>query len=123
MQNHKVLLVEDDLPLARMYQIVFEKNGYTVICAIDGDEGIKMVDAEQPGAVLLDLVLPKKDGFWVLAQLKGKKKLKVPIICLTVLNQKENIEKCRELGANDYLVKGDVTPDEVVARVRSMFTA
>lgn len=116
--KHKVLLVEDDLPLTRMYQFVLEKADCTVITALDGEEALKK--STEPGIelVLLDLVLPKRDGFSVLQELKDRH-FKVPIVCLTVLHQEEDIKKAKDLGAADYLVKSDLSPEEVVVRVLS----
>ena len=116
--NKKILLIEDDLPLLRMYQIAFKKAGLRVLDALDGEEGLKKAKAEMPDLILLDLVIPKKDGFEVLKELKGDPKLnKVPVFCLTVLHQAEDIKKSQELGADDYLVKTDSLPEQVVTKV------
>ena len=117
----KILLVEDDLPLIRMYQLVLKKAGFDVVCALDGEEGIKCISREKPDMVLLDLVLPKKDGFEVLQELKGNKKLaNIPVVCLTVLSQEHDKNKAKQLGAVDYLIKTKVMPQEIVARLKSI---
>ena len=114
----KILLIEDDLPLLRMYQVVFKNAGYNILSAIDGEEGIKKAREEKPDLILLDLVLPKKSGFEVLKELKDDSQFsKIPIICLSVLHQEEDKEKCKELGAMDFFVKTDITPDELVLGV------
>lgn len=114
----KILLIEDDLPLLRMYQFAFRKAGYEILYAIDGEEGLRKIRETMPDLILLDLVLPKKSGFEVLAEVKGDSKLAtIPVICLSVLHQEEDIKKCKDLGADDYFVKTDISPHDVVGRV------
>lgn len=114
----KILLIEDDLPLVRMYQIVFENTGLSFLEAIDGEEGLQKAREDKPDLILLDLVIPKKDGFEVLKELKSDKATsKIPVFCLTVLGQKEDVEKAKHLGSEDYLIKTEVMPSDVVSRV------
>lgn len=118
----RVLLIEDDLPLLRMYQVVLEKNGCEVLHAIDGEEGLQKARTQNPDLILLDVVLPKKSGFEVLKELKSDKKLSsIPVVCLSVLHQEEDIKKCKSLGADDYLVKTEVSPEEVFSKVLLRF--
>ena len=114
----KVLLIEDDLPLLRMYQVAFSRSGVEFLHAIDGIEGLELAKKRKPDLVLLDMVLPKKNGFEVLKELKSDSELKkIPVVCLTVLHQKEDMENCKHLGAEDYLVKTDILPEKVVEKV------
>ncbi|OGK18826.1 hypothetical protein A3D80_02950 [Candidatus Roizmanbacteria bacterium RIFCSPHIGHO2_02_FULL_40_13b] len=114
----KILLIEDDLPLLRMYQVAFKDSGHEFMYAVDGQEGLSKIREEKPDLILLDLVLPKKDGFEVLKALKSDSLLKeIPVICLSVLHQDEDIKKCKDLGAVDYYVKTDILPEVVVSRV------
>ncbi len=116
----KILLVEDDLPLLRMYQVAFKNSGHEFISATDGQEGLDKLREKKPDLVLLDLVLPKKHGFEVLKEAKGDPSIaKIPIICLSVLHQQEDIDKCRLLGADDYIVKTDTDPEQVVSKALS----
>lgn len=116
----KILLIEDDLPLLRMYEVAFKNSGHSFIHATDGEEGLKIIQTEKPDLVLLDLVLPKKSGFEVLEEVKKDPELKAtPIICLSVLHQQEDIEKCKVLGADDYIVKTDTAPEQVVLKALS----
>lgn len=116
----KILLVEDDLPLVRMYQIVLQKAGFEFESALDGEEGLKIAKDQKPDLILLDLVMPKLDGFGVLKEIKAMPSLsKIPIICLSVLHQEEDIKKCKDLGASDYLVKTDVSSDEIIDKIKS----
>lgn len=121
MTKKRVLLVEDDLPLARMYQVVLKAANLVVDCAVDGEEALAKAKAT-PDLILLDLVLPKKNGFEVLAELKKTEGLRdIPVVCLTVLHQQDDIDKCKQLGAVDFLIKTELTPEEVVKRVLSYF--
>ena len=116
----KTLLIEDDLPLLRMYQIAFRNSGQEFIFATDGQEGLDKIRKEKPSLVLLDLVLPKKTGFEVLKEVKSNPETaKIPIMCLSVLHQQEDIDKCMSLGAVDYIVKSDTAPEQVVSKALS----
>lgn len=120
-RQKKVLLVEDDLPLARMYQVVLKAANLVVDTAMDGEEALVKA-GDGPDLILLDIILPKKDGFEVLVELKKTEGLRdIPVVCLTVLHQQEDIDKCKRLGAVDFLIKTELTPEEVVKRVLSYF--
>src|SRR3989344_8303499 len=100
----KILLVEDDLPLVRMYQIVLQKAGFEFESALDGEEGLAIAKEKKPDLIRLDLIMPKLDGFGFLREIKAMPSLsEIPVICLSVLHQEEYIKKCRDLGASDYL--------------------
>lgn len=115
----KILLIEDDLPLVRMYQIVLRKAGFEVVNALDGEEGLQKLKTEKPELVLLDLVMPKVDGFAVLKEVQNDSNYaKIPILCLSVLHQIEDMERAKSLGAVDFLVKTEVTPEEMINRVK-----
>jgi len=119
----KILLIEDDLPLLRMYQLAFNKAGLDVSNAVDGNEGLAKAQKELPELILLDLVIPKKDGFEVLKQIRSDPKFnKTKVICLSVLHQQEDINRCQRLGADDYLVKTDVLPDQVVSKMNELLS-
>ena len=117
----KILLIEDDLPLLRMYQLAFKNSGHEIIFATNGQAGLDKIKHEKPDLVLLDLVLPKKNGFEVLKKAKSDPETsKTPIICLSVLHQQEDIDKCLSLGARDYIVKSDASPEDVVSKAISL---
>jgi len=120
----KVLIVEDDQMLGDMYASKFQADGFTVLRASDGADGLKVAEKEKPDAILLDVIMPKLDGFATLQQLKANKDLaKIPVIMLTNLGQDEDIKKGKELGASDYFVKANQTPSEIVAKVKSLLGA
>ncbi|MDO8260735.1 MAG: response regulator [Candidatus Magasanikbacteria bacterium] len=120
----KILLIEDDPFLLSMYSTKFEIEGYCVACAEDGAKGLKMASIENPHIILLDIMMPKMNGFEVLEGLKKQDKTKtIPVILLTNLNQKNEIERGLELGANDYLIKAHFMPSEVVEKIKEVLSA
>ena len=119
---HKILIIEDDRSLARLYQIKLEKSGYEIQVAYDGEEGFEQITSYQPDIILLDIIIPKIDGFEVLRRLKANASLKsIPVILLTNLGQEEDMAKGKALGANDYLIKANFTPAEVVKKMEGIF--
>jgi DNA-binding response OmpR family regulator len=120
-EQKKILLVEDDDFLVQMYATKLELENYTVIMATDGAKGLKLALKEKPDLVLLDLNLPIMDGFQVLEALKKDPETKaIPVLVLTNYGQKENVDKCLNLGAEDYLIKAHFVPSEVVARIKKI---
>ena len=116
-----VLLVEDDIFLASIYQKKFGLEGFEVITADNGEKGLSEARKKSPNIILLDILLPKLDGFAVLEKLKidgGTKN--IPVILLTNLGQKDDVEKGLECGAAGYLIKAHFKPSEVVAKVREV---
>jgi len=92
-----------------------------VACAEDGAKGLKMASIEDPHIILLDVMMPKMNGFEVLEGLKKLEKTKsIPVILLTNLNQKNEIERGIALGANDYLIKAHFMPSEVVEKIKQV---
>lgn len=115
----KVLLIEDEEMLANMYEVKFQNEGFELIKALDGSQGLKLAQENTPDFILLDIIMPKMDGFAVLKNLKEDPKTQnVPVILLTNLGQEEDIERGKKLGAVGYLVKANITPAEVVAEVK-----
>ena len=120
----KILLVEDDEMLHGMYTQKFKNQGYEVASAFDGAEGIKMAAEETPDVILLDVIMPKMDGFVALKKLKkNNDTAAIPVILLTNLGQEEDVRKGSELGADDYFIKANHTPQEVVDKVNSFLSA
>jgi len=117
----KILLVEDDPFLLSMYSTKFELENFKVISASDGEMGLKKAKEESPDLILLDILMPKMNGFEVLEHLKDDSSTKnIPIILLTNLNQKNEIEKGLSLGADDYLIKAHFMPSEVVGKIKKI---
>lgn len=117
----KILLVEDDTFLAGMYVTKLSLEHFQVVLATDGRQGLKMSKEEKPDLVLLDIVLPKMDGFQVLSGIrKDPATAKMPVILLTNLGQKSDVDRGLSLGANDYLIKAHFLPSEVIAKVKKL---
>jgi len=116
---YNILIVEDDKFLRELISQKLVKEGYNISQAIDGEEGLKKIKEEKPDLVLLDLILPGIDGFEVLARIKEEQEVtKIPIIVLSNLGQKEDVEKGIGLGAVDYLVKAHFTPGEIIEKIK-----
>ena len=119
--NKKILLVEDDSFLLNLYADKFRSEHYEVVVAENGEKAIKLANEHQPDIVLLDVLLPKKNGFSVLEELKSNiKTKKIPVILLTNLSQQEDIKKGIKLGAIDFLIKAHFMPDEVVNKIKKI---
>lgn len=118
-KNKTILLVEDDKALVEMYCAKFREEGLTYLTAENGEDGLAIARKESPQVVLLDIMMPKMDGFMVLEELRKDSKTKdLPIIMLSNLGQTSDIEKGKKLGANDYIVKASMTPAQVVGKIR-----
>ncbi len=117
----QILIVEDDIFLSGIYQKKFEVEGFSVIIADNGEKGCNEAKKKKPDLILLDILLPKLDGFAVLKKLKADCETKnIPVILLTNLGQKDDVEKGIEMGAVDYLIKVHFKPSEVVEKVRKV---
>src|SRR3989344_813082 len=116
-----IVLVEDDPFLAEIYVLRLEREGFKVIHARSGEEGLKNVLETKPSLVLLDLVLPKMDGFSVLKELKANAVTRtIPVVILTNLGEESDMEKGKKLGAADYVIKAHLTPSEVAKKVKQI---
>lgn len=119
-----VALIEDDPLIAEMYTTKFTKEGYDIKHAADGFAGLDLVKKEKPDIILLDIIMPKMDGFQVLAELRKDASFKkTPVIMLTNLGQEEDVQKGRALGATDYFIKTNFTPAAIVDKVKSILKA
>jgi DNA-binding response OmpR family regulator len=117
----KILIIEDDKFLRELIAQKIVKEGYDISEAIDGEEGIKKIKEEKPDMVLLDLILPGIDGFEVLSKMKEDPFLaQIPVIILSNLGQKDDIEKGLKLGAADYLIKAHFTPGEIIEKIKTI---
>jgi len=118
----KVVLVEDDKFLQKILMTKFIKEGFDVRSASDAEEGLQLILTEAPNIVLLDLILPKMSGFDLLTELKTNPKTKgIPVVILSNLGQEEDIARARGLGAIDFLVKADISINEVVQKVKEIY--
>ena len=119
--SDKVLIVEDDVFLSEMYATKLELEGFEVFLASNGQEALDIMKSNKPNLVLLDLLMPKKDGFAVLKEKFNDLEIKnIPVITLTNLSQKEEIKRCYDLGVKDFLIKAYFIPSEVVRKIRNL---
>ncbi len=117
----KILIIEDDEMLRGLITQKLSREGYKVTCAIDGESGLKAVKDEMPDLVLLDILLPGLDGFEVLRKIKQDTSLAhTPVVILSNLWQKEDIEKGLALGAADYLVKINFSSGEIMEKIKAI---
>ena len=115
----KILLSEDDKFISRAYTDGLTRAGFSVITAYDGEEALEKIKNENPDLILLDLIMPTKNGFEVLEEIKKDKELsKIPIVILSNLGQDTDIQKGRDLGAEDYLIKSNFSMSEVVGKIK-----
>ena len=117
----KILIAEDDKFLANAYRVKLSKADFEIKLASDGEELLETLKTFVPDLILLDLVMPKKDGFAVLQELKSMDAYKnIPIIVASNLGQKEDVDKAKKLGANDYVVKSDLSMKDLVNKITSL---
>lgn len=115
----KILFIEDEPTLQKAVGEILTQEGFEVLSALDGEEGLELIKKEKPNLVLLDLILPKKDGFEVLKEMKADEELKdVPVIVLTNLEGMGDVEKALSLSATTYLVKANYELEDVVKKIK-----
>ena len=116
----KILIVEDDNFLRELITQKLIDENYKVSEAVDGEDGLKKIKEEKPDLVVLDLILPGVDGFEVLSKMKEDDALKsIPVIILSNLGQRDDIERGLKLGAVDYLIKAHFTPGEIIEKIKN----
>lgn len=117
----KVLIIEDDPLMSRMYQKIFTFEKYEVVMAGDGQEGLDLARSEHPTLILLDVMMPKMNGFQVLEKLKADPGTKsVPVVMLTNLAGEQDAETALAKGAVKYIVKSEYEPKQVADMVKEI---
>ncbi len=115
----RILIVEDEEFLIRTLEDNLTAEGYTVDIAKNGDEAIGKIRKKKPDLVLLDILMPKKDGFYVLEKIKKNSEWKlIPVIVLSNLGEDATIKRALEMGADDYFVKSQHPIQEVIEKVK-----
>lgn len=116
-----VLVVDDDVALRKLYQVALQTKGYEVITAEDGDDALEKVVAGKPNLILLDIMMPKRDGMAALKALKDKPETaNIPVLMLTNFGQEDLVKNALSLGAADYLLKYRITQNEMADKVDSI---
>ena len=117
--QQKILVVEDETFLVKIYSVKLKSEGFDVSVATDGVEAIKMTDSFKPDLILLDLVLPKMNGFEALEKIRSKPENRnIPVIVLSNLSQEEDVKRAQALGAMIYLVKADFSIQDIVSKIK-----
>lgn len=117
----KILVIDDDPFILDMYVLKFKDQGFQIDIATDGKIGLEKIKSFKPDMVLLDVVMPKMDGFDVIKKLKEENEpCPFKILFLTNFGQKEDVERGMRLGADGYIIKAHFTPSEVVAKVKEI---
>ena len=119
-EKKKILVIEDDRSLQNALVEIIDQEGFESDSALDGEEGLAKIKTFKPDLILLDIILPKKDGFEVLAEVKKDELLKnIPVLILTNLEEVDNVQKALDLGATNYMVKSDFSLKDVVEKIRA----
>ena len=120
-KEKKIVLVEDDSLMSRILAAHLIKEGFNIISVTEGAQAFERIQAEQPSIVLLDIVLPGIGGFDILAKLKQDESTKsIPVLILSNLGSKEEIERGIDLGAEDYLVKANSMVEEITGKIQKI---
>lgn len=121
-KKNKILIVEDDRFLTKLLSLRLERNGFEVEASFDGEEALEKIKKQSPDLIVLDLILPKKDGFEVLEELKKiNKGKKIPVLILSNLGQDLDVERGLKLGAVGYIVKTEIPLSQVIEKIKSYF--
>ena len=117
-----VLVIDDDPVILELLRVNFEIEGLSVICAADGEEGFRRAKAERPDIVISDIMMPRRDGLQLLADLKGDPTTEdLPVILLSAKAQQTEVQQGLDLGADDYLTK-PFDPLELIDRLNAVMT-
>ena len=118
----KILFIEDEASLQKTISDTLKSAGYDVLQALDGEIGLRLAQTEKPDLILLDLIIPRKTGFEVLAELKKNPETNdIPVIVFTNLEALKDVERALSAGADTYLVKANYTLDEILMKVKQAF--
>jgi DNA-binding response OmpR family regulator len=119
--SRKVLVVEDDRFLRELITQKLSREGYDVSEAVDGEDGVKKAEEKRPEIILMDLILPGIDGFEAITRIKANPELEdIPIIILSNLGQRDDVERGLKLGATDFLIKAHFTPGEIIEKIEKV---
>ncbi|MDF1498106.1 MAG: response regulator [Patescibacteria group bacterium] len=116
----KILIIEDEEILGTLLKEKISERGYDVLLAIDGEEGLALMKSDKPDLLLLDIVMPKIDGFGVMEEMNKTKDLnlnKIPVVIISNSGQPVEIDKVLKFGVKDYLIKTQFNPEEVIEKI------
>ena len=117
----KIVVAEDDQFLSNAYRVKLTKEGFEVKMVGDGQELMNLLKTYRPDIIILDLLMPVKDGFEAIKEIKASPSLKnIPVIIASNLGQKNDIDQGKALGASDYIIKSDLSLEDLVAKIKSL---
>ena len=121
-ETKKILLIEDDQMIVRLYEHKLVKDGFAVTVAFNGEEGLAALAKDRPDIVLLDIMMPKMNGLEALGRIKSDPQYKdLPAVILTNLGDRsDDIEHCKKLGADDYWVKVNINIEELAGNINKI---
>lgn len=120
-RSKTIVILEDDAALVKVLSQKLEKEKFTVISAVDGETGIRLIEEHKPDLIVLDIILPRKSGFEVMEAIREKPELaSIPVVVLTNLEGKQDIQRMTELGVKYFLVKAEYSLEEVALRIKEM---
>lgn len=116
----KILLIEDDSLIVKIYTTRLKADGYEIVSAEDGEKGLEVAQQEKPDLILLDVMMPKVDGFTVIQTLRADEQFKnTPIIMYSNLAQEAESKRAIEVGATEFITKANISPTELVNKIKS----
>lgn len=119
----KILFVEDDPLIVKIYATRLTADGHQVLSADNGEEGLKIAESQNPDLVVLDVMMPKMDGFAVLTRIRENPQLKqIPVLLYSNLAQEDEINRGKQLGATEFIIKANLSPTEMVAKIKQYLT-
>lgn len=116
-KNKKILIIEDEKPMAKALELKLTHAGFDAVAVFNGEDGMNMIEKEAFALILLDLVMPKMDGFATLASLKDKK-IETPVMVLTNLSQEDDEKRAKDLGAKEFFIKSNTPIATIVEKVK-----
>jgi two-component system alkaline phosphatase synthesis response regulator PhoP len=115
----KILFIEDEMRLHKNFEELFKTEDFELISSYDGESGLKLAEETTPDLILLDLILPRKNGFEVLKEIKSNPRLSnIPVIVLTNVGGVQDIERALSLGAHVYLEKANCSLDDILGKIK-----
>lgn len=121
MKKNAVILIDDDKMTIDLYSGKLQEEGFNIFSANNGKDGVKLIELYKPDLILLDIVMPGGDGFYVLNEIKKKEETKnIPVIVLTNLSNEEDKKMAKNLGADYYIVKVNYTPSQAAEKIKEI---
>ena len=115
----KILFIEDDPLIVKIYTTRLTTDGYTVLSAENGEQGLEIAQKETPDLIVLDIMMPKIDGFGVLTKLRSLAQFKtIPILVYSNLAQEDEIARAKQIGATEFIIKANLSPTEMVGKIK-----